>query len=198
MGYVEDKFSGDDINYSGPIREMIFNLRKSIRNHDKPFEAYDALKDFKTLTEFTLNSIKEWNYSLICSSLSIPFYQSKRKIFKEISKKWEKNKEAFDYEKNLIGLENIYACSVLELDEEDFLFVDKIMLRFQAIYLSYSLENFVKVRTEGERQRFGHDLRKRLQDNYQFKSCKSEVIFFANELMNRPPVGPIDMYMIGY
>ena len=199
MGGVENGLGDNDLNYTKPIREMIFNLRKSIRAFDEPYEAYDALEDFKTLTEFTLNSIKEWNYSVICSSMGIPFCQSRPKIFKEIAKKWEKQKESFDYKKNLIGLENIFSCSEFELDEEDFLFIDKIMLRFHAIYLSYSLEKLlVNVAPPGKIQRFGHGLRNKLKDNYQWKSCDKAVIFFTNELMKKPPNGPINLQWLFY
>lgn len=190
MGGEENEFSGNKINYAWPIREMIFDLRQSIRNDNRPYQTYEVLDDFKTLTLFTLNNIKKWNYSLICNCLGIPYFQSKSKIFKEIAKKWERNRDTFDFVTNPIGLEYIYACSVFEFEEEDFLFVDKIIMRFHAVYLSFSLERLIRSGSEGERQRFGHDLRIKLRDNYQFKFYKNAVIHVAKKLLNGPYVGP--------
>ena len=138
MGGEKKRFSGvkklEGIDFTEPIRRMISGLRKFVRDETIPVLKGAPLVDLKALVKFTLSNIVKCNYHLICKSLDLNLCKSMNEIRQEAQNKWEAIEEFYDFEKALIGLENIYANSEFLLIKEDYQFIRDIINRFYSLF----------------------------------------------------------------
>lgn len=164
-GKIDKVTKVQGVNFALMIRQKITTLRRLVKKEKQPILSNEALDDFKALFSITLNSIEDWNYQLICTSLGFAYSESQSKINKEINAKWFNTKGSFDYELYLIALGNICAHSDFEIDEVDYRMIENSINRFQGLYVSSSLERFLPASCQADRDIRASVLRETIKSN---------------------------------